>query len=78
MFVTGLVRRAGRYSLPEERVMTVREAILAAGGILAGADLDLVQVLRREEGHDLVLRVGLDFALRDADTVVVRPREGSE
>ena len=82
VFVSGAVRNPGPISFKSNEVMTILQAISAAGGPTERANLAKVQVIRRlEEGGEdrfvvdvKAIRRGRseDFVLDESDTVVVR------
>jgi polysaccharide export outer membrane protein len=82
VYVTGAVSRSGR--LVSDRPMTALEAVLDAGVDYAKANLKLVTVRRRENGHIKVYNLNLkkalqgiggeEFYLKPQDIIFVRER----
>jgi len=58
--VMGSVTRAGQYALPEDRVLTLMDALGLAGGPTQNANPREVSVIRMQDGQPSVTRVNLD------------------
>jgi len=91
VYVAGAVRRQGSYPIPVDQVMTVTNAIMAAGGLDSDADGEAVEVVRRDDadpdGEEVRMGVNVraildtgdfesDVSVRAGDVVVVPRREG--
>lgn len=64
--VIGEVNKPGKYDMPEEKDMTLLEAIALAGGFTKNAYLKKVKVMRVKEGEKQVLVVDVrDITIRD-------------
>lgn len=80
IYVLGKVNRPGEY--PFSRPIDVMQALSLAGGATSFAELDSIQILRREQGRQIALRfeysavergrkLEQNILLRSGDTVVV-------
>ncbi|HYO07755.1 MAG TPA: M56 family metallopeptidase [Tepidisphaeraceae bacterium] len=88
-YITGVVPRAGAFSLPAGRALNVKQAIAAAGGVQADERHTTVTVIRREGDReskvmeqvgveDLFLGKQKDVTLRAGDIVQVHPPRTGE
>lgn len=66
VYVSGSVANPGRYGF--ERIPSLVEVLGSAGGALTGAQLDVVQVVRTENGQRRTLSADVASAMRDGDT----------
>jgi polysaccharide export outer membrane protein len=81
--LVGEVMRPGKYNMPEEKDMTLLEAIALAGGFTKDASIGSVKVMRRlENGKQVVIKVNVkditvkgrkekDILLQPDDAIVV-------
>jgi len=81
--IVGEVMRPGKYNMPEEKDMTLLEAIALAGGFTKDASIGSVKVMRRlENGKQVVIKVNVkditvkgrkekDILLQPDDAIVV-------
>jgi polysaccharide export outer membrane protein len=71
-FVSGEVRSPGAYPLTS--VITVREAIIIAGGFGDNAATGRIRVVREVEGKKRELKIKLDDPVQPGDTIVVKAK----
>ena len=81
--LVGEVMRPGKYDMPEEKDLTLLEAIALAGGVTKDASIGNVRVMRRlENGKQIVIKVNVrditlkgrkdkDIILQPDDAIVV-------
>jgi protein involved in polysaccharide export with SLBB domain len=81
--LVGEVMRPGKYDMPEEKEMTLLEAIALAGGFTKDASIGAVRVMRKQEnGKQIVIKVNVrditvkgrkdkDIVLQPDDSIVV-------
>ena len=80
--VVGEVMKPGKYDMPEEKDMTLLEAITLAGGFTKDAAIEGVKVMRQVNGKQIIIKVNVkeitikgrkdkDVALLPDDAVVV-------
>ena len=72
VFVSGQVRNAGAYSVPEK--MTVLQALALAGGPTERASLGRVQIMRIVNGKQQTIKAKLQDIVRPGDTIIVPER----
>ncbi|MBC7837862.1 MAG: SLBB domain-containing protein [Nitrospiraceae bacterium] len=68
-YVNGEVRRAGDY--PYERELTLHKAITMAGGFTDKASMSRAKVIRKIEGKEQEISLGLEGIILPEDTIVV-------
>jgi polysaccharide export outer membrane protein len=69
-YVTGEARSPGAYTLTPG--LTVREAVILAGGFGENASAGRTRVIREVEGRKREVKVGLDDAVQPGDIIVVK------
>jgi len=80
--LVGEVMKPGKYNLPEEKEMTLLEAIALAGGFTKDASIGAVRIMRKENGRQVTLKVNVrditvkgrkekDVVLKPDDAIVV-------
>lgn len=57
VFVTGSVKKPGAYDIPQEKPLTVFEALTLAGGFADEAAINGTKVIRKENGEDKTISV---------------------
>lgn len=72
VFVSGQVKSAGEYVIRPG--MTVRQALALAGGVSDRGSTRRIQIVRKVDGKDVTLGVGLQTPVQAGDTIVVRER----
>ncbi len=55
--VLGEVKNPGKYDMPEERELTLLEAIALAGGFTKDANIDKTQIIRTKDGYKQIIYV---------------------
>lgn len=80
--LVGEVVKPGKYNMPEEKDMTLLEAIALAGGFTKDASIGSIKVMRKENGKQITIRVNArditvkgrkdkDIVLKPDDAIVV-------
>ena len=80
--VVGEVMKPGKYDLPEEKDMTLLEAVALAGGFTKDASTGNIKIMRQENGKQVIIKVNAkdimvkgekdkDVVLKSDDSIVV-------
>jgi polysaccharide biosynthesis/export protein len=72
VFVSGQVKSAGEYVIRPG--MSVRQALALAGGVSDRGSTRRIQIVRKVDGKEVTLGVGLQTPVQAGDTIVVRER----
>jgi polysaccharide biosynthesis/export protein len=72
VFVSGQVKTAGEYVLRSG--MTVRQALVLAGGITERGSSRRIQIIRQVDGKETTIDVDMQQRVQPGDTIVVRDR----
>ena len=80
--LVGEVMKPGKYDLPEEKEITLLEAIALAGGFTKDASIGSIKIMRKENGKQVMIKVNVrditvkgrkdkDIVLKPDDAIVV-------
>jgi polysaccharide export outer membrane protein len=80
--LVGEVMKPGKYDLPEEKEITLLEAIALAGGFTKDASIGSIKIMRKENGKQVIIKVNVrditvngrkdkDIVLQPDDAIVV-------
>jgi polysaccharide export outer membrane protein len=72
VFVSGQVKTAGEYVIRSG--MTVRQALILAGGVTERGSTRRIQIIRQIDGKEVTIDADLQKPVQAGDTIVVRDR----